>query len=199
MLNICNTGSAMSDAAMAAIHFGQTRTDAGVDGAKYHQLYGVRYYSSVLPLDELHQWHPVEANPLERISRSSDSAVVAYPKYSYSLIHSASWSLEEDAQAHRRLAKEYKCTLSRIHSLPGFNEFLHPQKSESLRNAAPSGPGIIINMHETRCNALILLPRSSRISHVPLPKASAVSIAANAPIRRVDATSGHHSAASCPR
>jgi hypothetical protein len=73
------------------------------------------------------------------------------------------------AQAHRRLAEEYENTLACMRSLTGFSEFLRPQKSESLCNAATSGPVIIINMHETRCDALVLLPHPSCISHVPLP------------------------------
>ena len=121
------------------------------------------------PLDELHESHPDEANLLERISRSLDLAAVAYTHHSDSSIDSAPRSLEEEAQAHRRLAEEYDHTLERIHSLPGFSEFLRPEKSASLCGAATSGPVININVHRTRCDALILVPRSSHVMHVPLP------------------------------
>jgi len=104
--------------------------------------------------------------------------------------------LEQEAQAHRRLAEEYDSILARIRNLPDFSEFLRPQKSETLCNAAISGPVVIINMHNTRCDALILLPNSSRISHVPLP-GSQLSVLQQmpqfaGPMRRADLMQRHY-------
>ena len=168
MSNIGNIGSIMADAVMTAIHFGKLELALEWMEQSRSIVWG-QMLQLRTPLDELHQSHPDEANSLESISRSLDSTAVTYSKYSRPQIDGASRSLEEEAQARRRLAEEYEHALARIRSLPGFSEFLRPQKSESLSNVATSGPVIIINMHETRCDALILLPHSSCISHVPLP------------------------------
>ena len=82
----------------------------------------------------------------------------------------ASQTPEEVAQTHRRLAEEYERLLEHIRGLPDFSDFLLPPKSASLCNAAVSGPIVVVNTHEDRCDALILLPNSSQVSHVPLPE-----------------------------
>jgi hypothetical protein len=105
------------------------------------------------PLDELRQ----HGNELEKISRALDSASVTHSGYPALSSNDTSQSLEEVAQAHRCLAEEY-----------GFGEFLQPEKSVSLCSVALSGPVVIVNAHKSRCDALILLPRSSQVSHVRL-------------------------------
>ena len=126
------------------------------------------------PLDNLCQHHPQEADGLEKISRALESASMAQ-----NLVHSdvaTSQTLEEAAQAHRRLADEYDRIVKCIRSFPNFGDFLLPRKSASLCNAAISGPVVIVNAHAACCDALILHPHSSRVCHVVLPglQASAV-------------------------
>jgi hypothetical protein len=121
------------------------------------------------PLEELHQHHPNEANELEKISRALDSAGVTHSDHLALPSNNPSQSLERVAQDHRRLADEYDRALARIRNLPSFSEFLRPENSVSLCNAAMSGPVVIVNAHKSRCDALILLPLSSQVSHVLLP------------------------------
>jgi hypothetical protein len=119
------------------------------------------------PLDKLRQHHPNEADELERISRALDSVgVTSGLDYSND---STPQSLEMVAQAHCRRAEEYDQILMRIHNFPGFSEFLQPKKFASLCSAAISGPVVIVNTSETSCDALILLPHSLQVFHVPLP------------------------------
>ena len=77
--------------------------------------------------------------------------------------------MELVAQAHRRRAEEYDHILARIRNFPSFSDFLRPKKSISLCGAAVSGPVVIVNASSICCDALILLPHSSQVSHVPLP------------------------------
>ena len=167
--DIPSIGNAMAGAVSAAIHFGEF--DLALEWMEqgrsivWGQMLQLR-----TPLDKLRECHSKEANELERISRGLDSAGVACLDRSTRSGGGASQSsLEQLAQAHRRLAEEYDTTLDRIHNLPGFEDFLQPAKSATLCNAATSGPVVILNAHETSCDALILLPRTSKISHVPLP------------------------------
>jgi hypothetical protein len=57
----------------------------------------------------------------------------------------------------RHLFKERTTLISQIQSLPGFDSFLTSPSWDTLRSAASSGPVIIINHSEWRCDILILL------------------------------------------
>jgi len=153
-------GNVMADAVQTAIHF--RKLNLALEWMEqgrsivWGQMLQLR-----TPLDELHKSHPDEAASLGKISRALDSAAISNSDHFD--------PLAEVAEAHRRLAKEYGRTLVCIRDLPGFSEFLLPEKSASLCGAATSGPVITVNVHEARCDALIVLPHSSQVSHVPLP------------------------------
>jgi hypothetical protein len=87
------------------------------------------------PLDKLHQHYPNDANELEKISHALDSAGVTHYDHLALSNNNTPQSLEDTAQAHHRLAEEYDHVLVRIRNLPGFGEFLQPEKSASLCSA----------------------------------------------------------------
>jgi hypothetical protein len=159
----------VTDAAAAAIHLGKF----GLALKWFEQGRSIVWRQMLRlrsPLDELYRCHPNEANELEKISRALDSAGVT--NYSHLGLSSdgTRQSLEEAAQAHRRLAEKYDDVLTRIRNFPGFSEFLEREKSASLCSASISGPVVTVNVHKARCDALILLPHSSQVFHVPLPR-----------------------------
>ena len=168
-MDILTIGYAVADAAAAAIHFGKfgLALEWLEQGRSivWGQMLQLR-----TPLDVLRQHHPDEADELELVSRALDSAsITSSLDHSSSSSDSTSQSLEMVAQAHRRRAKEYDHILARIRNFPGFSDFLRPKKSISLCSAAICGPVIVVNASSIRCDALILLPHSSQVSHVPLP------------------------------
>ena len=61
----------------------------------------------------------------------------------------------------RRLLKERDDLISQIQALPGFDGFLTSASFDTLRTAAISGPVIIINHSEWRCDIIILLHYAS--------------------------------------
>jgi hypothetical protein len=73
------------------------------------------------------------------------------------------------AQAHHRVAEDYNHLLERIRAFPRFNSFLQPRKSAELCGTATSGPVVIVNVHKSRCDALVLHPSSPEVMHIPLP------------------------------
>ncbi|THU88537.1 TPR-like protein [Dendrothele bispora CBS 962.96] len=75
---------------------------------------------------------------------------------------------EEEAQFHRRLAAQYEELLQKVRGLDGFGSFLMPKKFSELAPAASNGPVVIINVHDSGCDALVVCP-SPPIIHVPLP------------------------------
>ncbi|KAJ1301824.1 hypothetical protein OPQ81_009052 [Rhizoctonia solani] len=80
--------------------------------------------------------------------------------------------LERTGATHRRLAEQYESLLAQVRLIPGFEDFLAPMKASELIRAAQSGPTVMLNVHSSRCDALILLPGCNEIKHVPLPNIS---------------------------
>jgi len=170
MKDMPSIGYVVTDAAAAAIHCG--KFDLALEWLEQGQsIIWQQMLQLRTPLDALHQSHPNEGAELERIARALDTAGVMYGHHhSDPSNKDAPQSLEMAAQAHRRLAEDHDRMLACIRNFSGFSEFLQPEKSASLCGAAISGPVVIVNAAETRCDALILLPHSLQVSHVPLPE-----------------------------
>ncbi|EUC54332.1 aromatic di-alanine and TPR containing protein [Rhizoctonia solani AG-3 Rhs1AP] len=117
------------------------------------------------PLDQLRSSHPSLATRLQNIA---DRLHTAGSDSRESRAPSSSTTPEQVAQEHRRLAKEYNGLLSEARALPGFEDFLRPLKLHRLVDAAQSGPIVVINCHEDRCDALVILPRQTVVNHIPL-------------------------------
>ncbi|KAG9081841.1 hypothetical protein FRC07_014399, partial [Ceratobasidium sp. 392] len=81
-------------------------------------------------------------------------------------------SLESQAQHHHGLALRWEELLTQARRLPGFHDFLLPTKAHMLKQAAKDGPIVMINTHSTLCDALIILPQTDDMIHVPLPRFS---------------------------
>ncbi|CAE6455396.1 unnamed protein product [Rhizoctonia solani] len=118
------------------------------------------------PLDQLRRSHPALATHLRKVADKL-YAVSSDSRESRAL--STSTTLEQVAQEHRQLAKEYNTLLSKARALPGFEDFLQPLKMHHLVNATRSQPIIVINCHEDRCDALVILPQQLVVNHIPLP------------------------------
>ncbi|CAE7097160.1 unnamed protein product [Rhizoctonia solani] len=121
------------------------------------------------PLDHLLASHPTLATRLQTVSAELHTAS-SNPRELYAL--SRLTSPEQAAQDHRRLAKEYEDLLAQARIQPGFEDFLQPVKTNQLMHAACNGPVIVINCHDARCDALLVLPQKPNVTHVPLPKFS---------------------------
>ncbi|PVF92134.1 TPR-like protein [Serendipita vermifera] len=83
-----------------------------------------------------------------------------------SRIHS---SMEEEGRKYRALTAEWESIIKQVRSLSGFDDFLRPPNSSRLKMAAQSGPIVIVNMAEKRCDALALRPGLENVIHIPLP------------------------------
>ncbi|KAF8598597.1 hypothetical protein BDV93DRAFT_561201 [Ceratobasidium sp. AG-I] len=118
------------------------------------------------PVDELFLVAPALSAKLKQVARDLDYASSVKSK-SFLNSHDAS-SLEQASQQHRRLAETWQSLLRQARSLPGFELFLCPQKAPKLMRTAQSGPVVMINVHQSRCDALLLRPGSKEVSHIPL-------------------------------
>jgi hypothetical protein len=77
-------------------------------------------------------------------------------------------SMEQVAQHHRRLAEEWEALVDRVRAIAGFENFLQPKKFAQLCSAAKAGPVVVINIHEFRCDALVLVDGLDEVVHISL-------------------------------
>ncbi|KAG9119314.1 hypothetical protein FRC07_005711 [Ceratobasidium sp. 392] len=75
-------------------------------------------------------------------------------------------------QRWRCLAVRWRMLIAQVRNVPGFKGFLQPKKTK-LTKAARSGPVVVVNVHKSRCDALVIRPGEDVVSHVPLPGLSA--------------------------
>ncbi|KAI0083320.1 CHAT domain-containing protein [Irpex rosettiformis] len=125
------------------------------------------------PLDDLRQLHPQLGDDLYHVSQVLQHAATS----PYSSLPSSTESrktqpsLEDQAQSSHTYALEYEKLITQIRELDGFEDFLLPKTLSQLTDACVSGPVVVINVHESRSDALIL-HGAGNVVHVPLPDLS---------------------------
>ncbi|KAG8737880.1 hypothetical protein FRC10_007566 [Ceratobasidium sp. 414] len=122
------------------------------------------------PFDDLRRKDSVLAERLEEVARSLD--LTDTETALGSKISRTELDIERAAQRLRRLAEEWDQLLSQARLLPGFHNFLKPKTAKELIRAAKTGAVVVINVHRSRCDALILAPDADGIIHLPLPNLS---------------------------
>lgn len=114
------------------------------------------------PHNDLLASDPVLASDIETVARELENAASLRPS------ETQTQSLEEAAQQHRRLAEKWENLISRARLIPGMQNFLRPRQASELMTAAQAGAVVVINVHDTRCDALVLRPGCRDILHIPL-------------------------------
>lgn len=131
-------------------------------------------------LDDLEQHYPDIAAKLTTISRALELAmipekvtlsasgdIVVPDEAGVPLYDPLPGSLESQVKGSHGLALEYENVISQIRNLPGFEDFLRPKKLAQLVAVCTSGPVVTINVHKSRCDALVL-HSGGEVAHVPL-------------------------------
>lgn len=76
---------------------------------------------------------------------------------------------EDKVHRHAKLAQEWTQLLDKIHGIPEFQDFLRPPRAiDILSQLPPDGPVIVINVHNSRCDALVLIHGKDDALHIPL-------------------------------
>ncbi|QRV90313.1 aromatic di-alanine and TPR containing protein [Ceratobasidium sp. AG-Ba] len=119
-----------------------------------------------MPVQDLALADPKLAQKLQDMACWLDTAGSTPTPQSYN-IDSRTNSMSYTEHYHR-LALEWDELLEQSRLLPGFHDFMRPLKWEELRRAAHDGPVVVINTHETQCDALIILPNVDDVMHVLL-------------------------------
>lgn len=118
--------------------------------------------------EDLRAANPSIAGRMTQVGRELEHAGYrSNVTYTLTRIHSAP-DLDEESRRHRRLAAEWNQLLETAREIPGFGDFLRARKAGALMRTAKDGPVIMVNVHERRCDALIIRPNDENIAHVPL-------------------------------
>jgi tetratricopeptide (TPR) repeat protein len=178
---LADLGTLANEAAAVAIAVGEySRAVEWLESGRtivWSQLLHLR-----TPLDKLRECDSKLASELEHVSRALEHAstssdkMVNFAEVSMPLSRNNNNKHPEmspalEAKSHHRYAIEYDRLIKQIRSLDGFENFLCPKPFSELVPACTSGPVVIINVHRSRCDALILLP-PDEIAHVSLPQFS---------------------------
>ncbi|KAG8719840.1 hypothetical protein FRC09_010535 [Ceratobasidium sp. 395] len=76
---------------------------------------------------------------------------------------------QNGAYTHSRLADMRDRLINEIRLKPGFDDFLRPPKVSTIISHVQHGAAVILTVHESQCDAIIIKPGARAIDHVPLP------------------------------
>ncbi|CUA74554.1 Tetratricopeptide repeat protein 28 [Rhizoctonia solani] len=90
---------------------------------------------------------------------------------------SSATSTKQSSHGDLDLQDRYQQVLDEIRRMKGFANFMRPKPIEDLVKAAHNGPAVVINIHKSRCDALVVHPfkgkaGASGVQHIPLPELS---------------------------
>jgi hypothetical protein len=134
------------------------------------------------PVDELSNRYPDISARLQSISQKLErsghstataSAAIAPTNGKNDILdrHGRALYADTDEISTRlTLAEEYDTLLNDIRRLPGFERFLLPKTIAELTLASKDGPIILLNVHTSRSDALIVHRTADHIIRVPLPE-----------------------------
>jgi len=164
---LSNIGSTVTEAAAIAIeHEKYTTAVEWLDHGRsiiWGQLLHLR-----TPVDELREVEPELADRLKQISHDLEHASTR----NEFVDQNGRLSMEQAAQQHRRLAKQWDDMVEKVRAVGGFEDFLRPKKLQELRNAARLGPIVVLNIDKRRCDALVITVDSDDVIHIPLDRFS---------------------------
>ncbi|KAF8997844.1 CHAT domain-containing protein [Cyathus striatus] len=146
-----------NEAAAAAISQGELNTalewlEQG-RGIVWSQLSDLR-----TPVRELEAKHEELAKEFVRVSKALEHAGSrAYARNSDIVSSTVQMPVEEEGRRQHRLAEEWESLIAQIKQLDGFEDFMQPASwSKMLASGSALRPVVIINVHKTRSDALIL-------------------------------------------
>jgi len=125
------------------------------------------------PVDELRAHHADLAERFLEISSALESSGSrrGFDTQSTDTPMSEKMALQHEAHTHLKLAQEWSRLLDEIRCIPTFHDFLRPPQTSGLLNRLPpDGPVILINVQESRCDALALISGLDKPIHIPLPE-----------------------------
>jgi len=148
------------EAAAAAIASGKYNTAMEWSGQARCIIWGQLLHLHASLYDELRCHHPQLASDLLKVSCELGGLITSRDSLTFQ-------SMEQKEQLHHQLALKWESLVQRARTVLGFEDFLRPKLLPQLANAARDGP-VVLNVHERRCDALVLIPDLKDVVHIPL-------------------------------
>ncbi|KAF8991757.1 CHAT domain-containing protein [Cyathus striatus] len=121
------------------------------------------------PLEDLEGMAPDLAKSLAEISAKLEKAGSASKSDIPSTDVSGKLILQEEAQNQQEMARKRESLLEEIRKLAGFEDFLKPLPFSRLKAGIPEeGHVVLINVHYSRCDAIILCKNREKPIHIHL-------------------------------
>ncbi|KAF6744761.1 CHAT domain-containing protein [Ephemerocybe angulata] len=125
------------------------------------------------PLDDLRNHDEDLANNIADVSKQLELLGSSRGQYRLGMSSEEEMALSDETHRHSHLAEERKALLEQARAIPGFQSFLMPYLCSTLMQHLPdSGPIIVINVDERRCDALALMAGLDKPLLIPLLKFS---------------------------
>ncbi|KDR72557.1 hypothetical protein GALMADRAFT_753547 [Galerina marginata CBS 339.88] len=168
--NLINISQLSASAAVAA--FSSERHDLALEWLEqgrclvWSQLNDLR-----TPLDDLRIHNPTLADDVLRVSRALENAGSRAEPAAYTAETSMmkKISIQDEADGHIKLAREWDQLLLKVRAVPQFEYFLKPALCTTLLKQIPdSGPVVVINIHKDRSDALALVSGTDTPRHIIL-------------------------------
>jgi hypothetical protein len=112
-------------------------------------------------LTQLRQVAPELATRLDEVRRELDRP--ASPTTPVAAITHAPAGAAWLVDRRMALADRWEELVDQVRALPGFGAFLRPPQVDQLRPAAASGPVVILNISQWRCDALLVTDTNTRV------------------------------------
>ncbi|KAJ3530668.1 hypothetical protein NMY22_g8478 [Coprinellus aureogranulatus] len=121
------------------------------------------------PFDDLRTHDPKLHREIVDIAKRLEFAGTSRKELGITMSPSEKVTLEDDARDHVRLVRRWSELLNTVRAIPGFEAFLQPLTCKALLNGLPEeGSVIIVNLHESRCDAISLSAGSNEPTHIAL-------------------------------
>ncbi|KAJ7215907.1 CHAT domain-containing protein [Mycena pura] len=157
-----------SDAATCAVGLGQYHTAVELLEAS-RSIFWSQALHLRTPAENLATVHPDLSTKLTDLARQLEHASFRDTAEESVKTQQITRSIESEGLRCRQLNEDWEQTIKEVQSLPGFEHFMQPKDIFTLRQAAESGPIIILITTSTTSFALILT-LSSEVQYVNLPE-----------------------------
>ena len=158
---LADVGGIVRDAVAAAIRYEEYETAVvwAEQGRSivWQNLLGLRS-----PVDDLRRAHPRLADRLQNIARQLEGSA------SHDALRNEGQAVpvEDVSRGYSKLAIEWDNLIDEIRRIPNFEGFLRAKSFSQLAPAAHEGPVVILNVNDSQCDALVLIPDDSAERHV---------------------------------
>jgi hypothetical protein len=106
---------------------------------------------------------------LSRVARALDASTFQVTELSFRNSITEKVERHDQIRANHELARTWESLLDKVRAISGFEDFLKPVTFAQLIKSLRCFPVVVLNVHATRCDALVLTGKdNSPVIHIPL-------------------------------